>query len=112
MAAHGCTGDDYSAADPSEIAAALESIAGEVVSCQFELDCADIPALDRVNFFYEPDHIPIPRDVTRASGWDWIVPCEGGATTGMVEFFGVDCDNILAGTYESITAEFGCPTII
>jgi hypothetical protein len=107
MASHGCTDHYYAADDPASIAAALEEIAGAVATCQFEMNCADIPDPNKVNFFYEPDHTPIPRDTSRASGWDWVDPCEPGDETGLVE-----CDNILSGSFESISAEFGCPTIL
>jgi len=112
MAAHGCTGDAYAADDLTGITDVLNAIAGEVATCQFELTCADIPDANKVNFFYEPGHTPIPRDTGRTSGWDWIDPCDAGDVTGMVEFFGVDCENILTGAVESISAEFGCPTIL
>jgi hypothetical protein len=112
MAAHGCTGDAYAADDLTGITDVLNAIAGEVATCQFELPCAEIPDLNKVNFFYEPGHTPIPRDTTHASGWDWVDPCEAGDVTGVVEFYGVDCDNILTGAVESISAEFGCPTIL
>jgi hypothetical protein len=112
MAAHGCTGDAYAADDLTGITDALTAIAGSVATCEFELTCADIPNLNRVNFFSEPGHVPIPRDETHTRGWDWSDPCDAGDETGTVEFYGVDCENILSGVYETITGEFGCPTII
>jgi hypothetical protein len=112
MAAHGCTGDYHVADDLSGITGALEAIAGEVATCRFELACADIPDANKVNFFSEPGHVLVPRDVDRVEGWDWIEPCGAGVETGVVEFFGVDCEGILSGAYDSISAEFGCPTIL
>lgn len=112
MAEHGCTEDYYPADDPDSIADALDAITGSVVTCQFELVCADIPDLGKVNFYYEPGHVVIPRDEGRTSGWDWVDFCDPGDTTGMVEFFGEYCDGIMDRTYDAITAEFGCPTVI
>lgn len=112
MATHGCTDHYYAADDPASIGTALEEIAGAVATCSFQMNCADIPDPNKVNFFYEPDHTPIPRDTGHTAGWDWTDPCDPGDVTGTVEFFGVDCDNILSGSFESISAEFGCETIL
>jgi hypothetical protein len=111
MAAHGCTGDYYAADAPAGIAAALDTIAGAVASCQFEMNCADIPDVNAVNFFSEPGHTPIHRNTLHDDGWDWVDTCPTADGTGIVEFFGPACDAVLSGVYESISAEFGCPTI-
>ena len=112
MADHGCTGDYYPADDLESIGAALDAITGSIVTCQFELRCADIPDLGKVNFYYDPGHVIIPRDESRTSGWDWIDPCDTGDTTGTIEFFGEFCDGIMDRAYDAIRAEFGCPTVV
>ncbi len=112
MAVAGCTDHYYAADDPVSIEAALAEIAGAVASCEFEMNCADIPDTNRVNFFSEPGHTVIYRNPAGTSGWDWVDPCDPGDITGTVQFFGPDCDSIMSGAFESISAEFGCETLL
>ena len=111
MAINGCTDAPYAADDPASIQAALDDIAGAVASCQFDLNCADIPDPDMVNFYFDGE--AIPRDTTRTNGWDWIDPCDSTSDeSGIVEFFGVPCERIMNSEVETVSATFGCPTIV
>ena len=111
MAINGCTGMPYAADDPASIQAALDDIAGAVASCQFDLNCADIPDPDMVNFYFDGE--PIPRDTSHTNGWDWIDPCDSTIDeSGIVEFFGVPCERIMNREVETVSATFGCPTFV
>jgi len=111
MATHGCTDTPYAVNDPDAIQAALDDIAGAVASCQFELNCADIPDATKVNFYF--DGIAIPRVTDHSDGWDWIDICESETDeSGFIEFFGPACDKIMNREVETVSAAFGCPTLI
>lgn len=111
MATHGCTDTPYAVNDPDAIQAALDEIAGAVASCQFELNCADIPDATKVNFYF--DGAVVPRVTDHSDGWDWVDICESTTDeSGVIEFFGPACDRIMNREVETVTATFGCPTII
>lgn len=111
MATHGCTDTYFAAEDPESIQTALDEIAGALASCQFELNCADIPDINQVNFYF--DGTVVPMDTTHTNGWDWIDPCDSMSDeSGIIEFFGPACDTILNHGVETVSATFGCPTVI
>jgi hypothetical protein len=110
MAVHGCTDTYYAAQDPAEIQDALEDITGGIATCLFDMDCSAIPDLTKVNFYF--DGTVVPRNTAHDDGWDWVEPCESSTGTGVVEFFGSDCDKIMNREVETVSATFGCPTII
>ena len=115
MATHGCTDTPYAVNDPDAIQAALDEIAGAVASCQFEMNCADIPEPGKVNFYFTTgtETNVVPRDSGHADGWDWVDPCDSTSDpSGMIEFFGPACDRILNREVDEVSATFGCPTII
>jgi hypothetical protein len=115
MATHGCTDTPYAVNDPDAIQAALDEIAGAVASCQFEMNCADIPDGNKVNFYFTvgTEKNVVPRDTGHADGWDWVDPCDSTSDpSGMIEFFGPACDSILSREVDEVSATFGCPTII
>lgn len=109
MAVHGCTTTYYAAQEPEEIQDALDEITGSVATCQYELDCADIPDTSMVNFYF--DGAVVPRNTSHDSGWDWSDPCESTSDArGAIEFYGSHCDAIMNGEVGTISAAFGCPT--
>jgi hypothetical protein len=109
MSEAGCTDTPFAAENPEAIQTALDTIAGAVASCQFEMNCADIPDTTKVNFYF--DEVVVPRDPSHASGWDWTDPCDSTSDpSGMIEFFGVDCDKIMNREVTKVSATFGCPT--
>lgn len=110
MAVHGCTDVYYAAEEPAQIQSALEEIAGAVASCEFQMDCSQIPDTEKVNFYFDGEVVPM--DASRTNGWDWSDPCESEEDIGAVEFFGAYCDMIVNGEVSSVSATFGCPTFI
>lgn len=110
MADHGCTDTYYETEDPASIQGALEAITGTIASCRFELDCSEIPDPGKVNFYFDGNIVPM--DPSSIDGWNWVVPCDGGAGTGVVEFYGTYCDMIKCGGVGTVSATFGCPTVL
>lgn len=109
MAQHGCSGAPYAPSDAAAIQKTFTTIAAGVATCAFELDCSKIPDPGLVNFYFDGKRVP--RVISHASGWDWVVPCQG-KNTGKVEFFGPDCDAIKTSQVKTVTAKFGCATKI
>jgi hypothetical protein len=103
MAAAGGTGTPYSARSATELERALDTIAAEVVppSCTVELDGPERdPRLFQVRFDGGP---LIPRDESRARGWDY------DPSTNTITFYGPECDRVRSGDVGSIDVDFGCP---
>ena len=98
------------AEDGPALAAALESIASSMITCRYVLDAVE-PTADpeQVNFYLDGVVVPMDDDCTDSSGagWHWY---DTEHTT--VEFCGTHCEAIRAGTIGTITATFGCPTIL
>ncbi|MBI5503071.1 MAG: hypothetical protein HY907_22690, partial [Deltaproteobacteria bacterium] len=92
------------------LAAALESIASSVITCDYVLDDPGPSAdPDQVNFYLDDVVVPMDEGCTEdtGDGWHWLDPEH---TT--VEFCGDYCARIRAGTIGTISATFGCPTIL
>jgi hypothetical protein len=98
------------AEDGPGLAAALESIASSVITCDYVLDDVE-PTADpeQVNFYVDGTVVPMNASCTETSGngWHWL---DDAHTT--VEFCGDYCTQIRGGTVGTITATFGCPTIL
>jgi hypothetical protein len=97
------------AEDGSALEAALDEIASTVITCTYVLDDPG-PSADptKVNFYLDGEVVPMDEDCTEdsGSGWHWVVEY----TT--MEFCGDICDAIKAGEFETITATWGCDTIL
>lgn len=103
MATAGGTGMPYSADSASSLDAALDAIAAEVIppSCTVELGGPTRdPRLFQVRF---DDGPLIPRDESRARGWDY------DPATNTITFYGPDCTAIESGSVENVDVDFGCP---
>jgi hypothetical protein len=96
--------------DGAALAAALEEIASSVITCDYVLDDPG-PSADPgdVNFYLDGTVVPMDDGCseTTGSGWHWV---DAAHTT--VEFCGDFCTRIRGGTIGTITATFGCPTIL
>ena len=111
MADHGCTDTYYAAQDPEQIQEALDEITGSIVTCQYEVNCADILDTSKVNYYFDGE--VVPRDTSHENGWDWIDPCDSTSDTrGAIEFFGSHCESIMNREVGTISATYGCPTAI
>jgi len=98
------------AEDGDALAAALESIASTIITCTYVLDDVS-PAADpdNVNFYLDGVVVPMDEGCTEdsGSGWHWL---DDEHTS--VEFCGDRCTAIKEGEVGSISATWGCPTII
>jgi hypothetical protein len=98
------------AEDGPSLAAALESIASTVITCDYVLDDVSPSAdPDKVNFYLDGVVVPMDEGCSEDSGtgWHWV---DDEHTT--VEFCGDKCAAIKNGEIGSISATFGCPTIL
>ncbi|MDC0717410.1 VWA domain-containing protein [Nannocystis bainbridge] len=99
IATSGGTGMPYNANNPASLEAALEAIAGAVVSCTFELDTVpDDPS--EIYVFFE-DMIPgLPNDA--GNGWTY------DPSTNTITFHGTACDALKDGLVDDVDVVFGC----
>jgi hypothetical protein len=101
MAEAGGTDHFYAADSATELQAALDAISGTVttVSCTFTL--ATTPE-DPDKLTVTIDGIPIPRDTSHATGWDY------DASTNSITFFGDTCTQLGGGTAGAVGVDYGC----
>jgi hypothetical protein len=103
MATAGGTTRPYNARSATELDAALESIAAEIIppSCTIMLEgAARDPALFQVRF---DGGALIPRDESHGRAWDY----EAGSNT--ITFYGAECTAIQSGSVVDVQVDFGCP---
>lgn len=92
--------DVYLSTDGPTLQAALDMIASSVIGCEFAL--ATPPEnLDELYVFLDDEMVP--RDTTKANGWDY------DEATKQVAFFGPPCDGLRDGSLTDIDVVFGCP---
>jgi hypothetical protein len=99
IAEAGGTTEAVLAEQPEAIAAAMESIAGDVAPCRFELLPGEVVDPDDTTFLV--DGVEVPHDPTHTDGWDWF-------NAWTVDFHGPACDRIVAGDVETVTARINC----
>jgi hypothetical protein len=96
--------------DEAGIADAFRSIASSVITCTYVLDAPE-PTADPelVNFYLDGTVVPQDPGCTEDSGagWDWT---DAGHTT--IHFCGDYCTQVRSGSIGTITATFGCSTIL
>jgi von Willebrand factor type A domain len=90
----------YPANSRAELEAAMTDIAGQIVTCTFQLGTAPPSPTDVA---VEIDNMRFQRDVTHTSGWDY------GAGNTSISFFGTVCTDIKAGKLKDVKFTFGCP---
>lgn len=98
----------FDARSEEELREALETIAGSVMSCLWDIEEPDATAdPDVVNFYL--DGVPVPYDegCAAATGWRWT-----DDTHLQVEFCGAACHDLVWGTVTEVSARFGCPTVL
>lgn len=81
------------------IAEAMDSIAGDVAPCRFELVPGEVADPEAVYFLV--DGVEIARDPTHTDGWDWV-------NAWTVDFYGPACDRIVEGEVSVVTARINC----
>jgi hypothetical protein len=90
----------YQADDAAALSSALSAIAGSVLSCSYTL--TDEPS-DVSQLYVYGNDMPIERDTSHASGWDYDVQA------GQLTFYGATCDALLDGTIADLAVAYGCP---
>jgi len=94
------------ALDELALEAALDTIAGSLVSCVFEIDEPSVSAdPDNINFYFDGDLVPYDEDCLVGTGWTWT-----DDTHTAVRFCPQACED-LQEDVEGVTAMWGCPTI-
>lgn len=140
MAEYGGTGSYYPAGDPASLAAALENITGEAISCDFDVAWDDVPKKSgdgrtvdkkcnkvRVLKIADLDNpgqtedIPYSYDCSDPSGWRWkgldkeLDPDANDDTPlsqcSTIELCSGACESLKNGETERVTATFGCGII-
>jgi hypothetical protein len=89
----------YSARQPEDLAAAFEQIAELISRCVLSVPN---PPPEGATVTVQVDGAPLPRDPTRAEGWDWTDEARGA-----MAFYGATCDALRDGD-PMITAEVVC----
>jgi len=91
-----------------ELEDAFELIAGEVISCVYDIEDPDASAdPDNVNFYFDDEVVLYDEDCAEGIGWTWV---DGG--NNQVEFCEEACNQLKGGEVQTISAKFGCPTQI
>jgi hypothetical protein len=96
--------DYYSAASQAELVAALQVIAGSVISCSIPLqERPGFPDLVRLYV----DGVEVPRDVTDQDGWDYT-----DANLTEITLYGPACEDLQNGDQHQVTATFACEVAV
>ncbi|MDZ4693634.1 MAG: vWA domain-containing protein [Deltaproteobacteria bacterium] len=90
----------YPANSRVELEAAMTDIAGQIVTCTFQLGT---PPPSPTDVAVEIDNKRYQRDVTHTTGWDY------GAGNTSISFFGTVCEDIKSGKLKDVKFTFGCP---
>jgi hypothetical protein len=92
----------YSVTSQADFVSAINSIAGQIISCTFSLrmppsrpDLVVVTVSGRT----------VPRDPSHANGWDF------GANNLSITFYGGACTTLQSGSATDVHAIFGCPPI-
>ena len=90
----------YQADNAAELQAALDTILGSVLSCQFQLD--QVPE-DLADLYVYADGNQVDRDQTQTEGWDY------DTASGTLTFYGQVCQDLQDGTITDLNIVYGCP---
>ena len=90
----------YQADNAAELQAALDTILGSVLSCQYNLD--QVPE-DLADLYVYADGTQVDRDQTQAEGWDY------DPASGTLTFYGGICQDLQDGTITDLNIVYGCP---
>lgn len=96
------------AMDQGALTSALDTIAGTIVGCSFEIaDPGPSADPNKVNFYMDEDVVPFDNGCELGVGWTW----EDDDHT-FVRFCEQSCAQMNAGDIENVTATFGCPAVV
>jgi hypothetical protein len=106
IATAGGTTQPYFADQAQELHQALQTIAADVVSCEYALPGLD-PNADpnQVNFYFDGQLVGYDDGCQVGTGWTWVDP-----NHTMVRFCQDACDRLKDHLVNTVTATFGCLT--
>jgi hypothetical protein len=89
----------YPVSSQTDLVNAINTIAGQIVTCSFPLQSApQYPEYVSM----EIDTFSVPRDPTHSDGWDF------GPNNESVQFFGSYCNRLQTTNVQQVKAIFGC----
>jgi hypothetical protein len=100
IAAAGGTTQGYQADSPEDLLAAFESIATNVMRCDYLLGETP-PDPSKIYVYFNDDPAEIPNDPD--NGWTY------DASTNTIHFNGTYCDQLLSGGVTDLDVVYGCP---
>ncbi len=96
------------AMDQDALVTALDTIAGTIVGCNFEIaDPGPSADPNKVNFYMDDDVVPFDNGCEFGIGWTWV---DEEHTT--VQFCDQSCGQLKTGDIDNVTAKFGCPAVV
>jgi hypothetical protein len=90
----------YQADNAAELQAALDTILGSVLSCEYQLD--QVPE-DLADLYVYADGTLVDRDPSQSEGWDY------DPASGTITFYGQVCRDLQDGTINDLNIVYGCP---
>ena len=91
----------YQANNASQLADALGSIIGSVLSCTYTLD--QVPS-DLSQLYVYEDGTAVDQDPGQQNGWDY------DSASNTLTFYGPTCDALQNGTVTDVSIVYGCPS--
>jgi hypothetical protein len=92
----------YSVTSANDLVSVLNKIAGQIVSCSYQLQSAPMSP-DLVTI--QGNGKDIPRDPNHMNGWDY------GPGDLSINFYGAACNDLQSGLITSVSAVYGCPPV-
>jgi hypothetical protein len=90
----------FKAESAAALTSALQTIASSALSCEFRLTKTPQDPT-KVYVFFDGTR-SVPRDPTRAQGWDY------DPRTNTVTFYGATCDSLRNGQVQKVDVVLGC----
>jgi hypothetical protein len=94
----------YAVTNNAELTRVLDTIVGQVSSCNFALGEVP-PSPDDVAV--DADGRRVTRDLTRTNGWDY-----ANANKRTVTLFGPWCERLKTGAIKNVQITYGCPGVV
>jgi hypothetical protein len=99
----------YPAEDSSDLVAALQTIVGDIITCEFDIDWTTLPEeasedQSLVNFYGDGEIIEYDEGCADGTGWTWV-------DDDTVLFCDESCADLKGGTWDTVTATFGCDSV-
>jgi len=91
----------YPVTSGMDLVTAVNTIAGQIISCSFALSSAPPSDLDLVEV--DIDGNPVTRDATHMNGWDF------GPGNMSIQFYGAACTGLQGSSTSKVQAIYKCP---